>query len=76
MSSTILTGTISRKNSRTDIPSLPFLFSSFHNADQKTHNNRQARLNGFEDDLKLTGNQYNVALSILNVSYLLTQIPR
>jgi hypothetical protein len=33
----------------------------------------QARLNGIEDDLKLTGVQYNTAISILFVGYLLMQ---
>lgn len=28
---------------------------------------RQARLNNFEEDLNLKGNQFNIAVSILNV---------
>ncbi|KAK5949530.1 hypothetical protein OHC33_009336 [Knufia fluminis] len=35
----------------------------------------QARLNNLEDDLGLVGNQFNVAVSILFVGYLLMQIP-
>ncbi|KAK5069335.1 hypothetical protein LTR64_008369 [Lithohypha guttulata] len=35
----------------------------------------QARLNDLEDDLGLTGNQFNVAVSILFVGYLLMQVP-
>lgn len=30
---------------------------------------RQAKLNTFEKDLDLTGDQFNVAVSILNVGY-------
>lgn len=37
---------------------------------------RQARLSSFEADLGLTGNQFNVAVSILNVGYMLMQLPR
>ncbi|KAI0410804.1 MFS general substrate transporter [Xylaria grammica] len=39
------------------------------------NNIAQARLYDFEEDLGLVGNQFNVVVSILNVSYLLTQIP-
>ncbi|KIW69081.1 hypothetical protein PV04_04979 [Phialophora macrospora] len=39
------------------------------------NNIAQARLNSFEDDLKLTGNNFNVAVSILNVGYMLAQLP-
>ncbi|KAM0343933.1 hypothetical protein ACHAPU_007987 [Fusarium lateritium] len=34
-----------------------------------------ARLNGFEEDLKLQGSQYNTSVSILFVGYILGQIP-
>lgn len=37
---------------------------------------RQARLDEFEEDLGLVGNQFNVAVSILNVGYVLMQLPR
>lgn len=36
---------------------------------------RQAKLNDFEDDLGLVGEQFNVAVSILNVGYMLMQLP-
>ena len=36
---------------------------------------RQARLDDFEADLGLVGNQFNVAVSILNVGYMLAQLP-
>ncbi|KAI0486364.1 MFS general substrate transporter [Xylaria cf. heliscus] len=39
------------------------------------NNIAQARLYKFEEDLRLVGNQFNVVVSILNVSYLLTQVP-
>ncbi|KAI7763117.1 hypothetical protein LZL87_013911 [Fusarium oxysporum] len=35
----------------------------------------QARLSTFEQDLGLKGNQFNVAVSILNVGYMLMQLP-
>lgn len=36
---------------------------------------RQARLSSFEEDLGMTGSQFNVAVSILNVGYMLMQLP-
>ena len=39
------------------------------------NNIAQARLNSFEEDLGLVGNQFNVAVSILNVGYMLAQLP-
>lgn len=36
---------------------------------------RQARLDDFESDVGLAGNQFNVAVSILNVGYMLAQLP-
>ncbi|KAL1956114.1 hypothetical protein VTO42DRAFT_7633 [Malbranchea cinnamomea] len=35
----------------------------------------QARLNGLEDDLGMHGSQFNTAISILFVGYVLTQVP-
>ena len=35
----------------------------------------QARLNGLEDDLNMTGTQFNTTVSILFVGYVLMQIP-
>ena len=46
---------------------LKFTANEFH---------RQARLSSFEQDLGLKGNQFNVAVSILNVGYMLMQLPR
>ncbi|KAG1898617.1 MFS general substrate transporter [Suillus fuscotomentosus] len=34
-----------------------------------------ARLRGFEEDLDMTGNQFNTLIGILNVGYLVTQAP-
>ncbi|KAJ0321319.1 hypothetical protein Brms1b_002676 [Colletotrichum noveboracense] len=39
------------------------------------NNIAQARLSTFEKDLGLTGNQFNVAVSILNIGYMLMQLP-
>ncbi|KAH7461812.1 hypothetical protein FOMA001_g18876 [Fusarium oxysporum f. sp. matthiolae] len=39
------------------------------------NNIAQARLSTFEQDLRLKGNQFNVAVSILNVGYMLMQLP-
>ncbi|KAM6508572.1 hypothetical protein FSOLCH5_011568 [Fusarium solani] len=39
------------------------------------NNIAQARLSSFEQDLGLKGNQFNVAVSILNVGYMLMQLP-
>ncbi|KAK5058690.1 hypothetical protein LTR84_010954 [Exophiala bonariae] len=39
------------------------------------NNIAQARLNSFEDDLNLKGNQFNIAVSVLNVGYMLMQLP-
>lgn len=35
----------------------------------------QARLNDLEEDLKMTGTQFNTTISILFVGYVLMQIP-
>jgi MFS family permease len=35
----------------------------------------QARLDNFEADVGLVGNEFNVAVSILNVGYMLAQLP-
>ena len=40
------------------------------------NNIAQAKLSSFEKDLGLKGNQFNVAVSILNVGYMLMQLPR
>lgn len=37
---------------------------------------RQARLSSFEEDLGLVGTQFNVAVSILNIGYMIMQLPR
>lgn len=37
--------------------------------------NSAARLRGFEEDLGMTGNQFNTLMSIFYVGYLLTQTP-
>ncbi|EXJ58529.1 hypothetical protein A1O7_05955 [Cladophialophora yegresii CBS 114405] len=39
------------------------------------NNIAQARLNSFEEDLGLVGNNFNTAVSILNVGYMLAQLP-
>ncbi|KAK1848618.1 major facilitator superfamily transporter [Colletotrichum chrysophilum] len=39
------------------------------------NNIAQARLDNFEEDLGLHGTQFNVAVSILNVGYMLAQLP-
>ncbi|CAH0051701.1 unnamed protein product [Clonostachys solani] len=39
------------------------------------NNIAQARLSSFEKDLGLKGNEFNVAVSILNVGYMLMQLP-
>ncbi|KAH7146522.1 major facilitator superfamily domain-containing protein [Dactylonectria macrodidyma] len=39
------------------------------------NNIAQARLSSFEEDLGLVGSQFNVAVSILNVGYMLMQLP-
>ncbi|KAF6806571.1 major facilitator superfamily transporter [Colletotrichum musicola] len=39
------------------------------------NNIAQARLDNFERDVGLIGNQFNVAVSILNVGYMLAQLP-
>ncbi|KAH6686644.1 major facilitator superfamily domain-containing protein [Plectosphaerella plurivora] len=39
------------------------------------NNIAQARLDDFEGDLGLVGNQFNVAVSILNVGYMIAQLP-
>ncbi|KAH8683850.1 major facilitator superfamily domain-containing protein [Ilyonectria robusta] len=39
------------------------------------NNIAQARLDDFESDVGLAGNQFNVAVSILNVGYMLAQLP-
>jgi hypothetical protein len=35
----------------------------------------QARLNGLEEDLNMTGNQFNTTVSVLFVGYVLMQVP-
>ena len=39
------------------------------------NNIAQAKLNSFEKDLGLKGQEFNVAISILNVGYMLMQLP-
>ncbi|PVH81135.1 MFS general substrate transporter [Cadophora sp. DSE1049] len=39
------------------------------------NNIAQAKLNDFEGDLGLKGNEFNIAVSILNVGYVLMQVP-
>ncbi|KAF4775190.1 hypothetical protein HER10_EVM0007645 [Colletotrichum scovillei] len=39
------------------------------------NNIAQARLSSLEKDLNLTGNQFNVAVSILNIGYMVMQLP-
>ncbi|KFY63800.1 hypothetical protein V496_03684 [Pseudogymnoascus sp. VKM F-4515 (FW-2607)] len=39
------------------------------------NNISQAKLNGFEKDLGLVGDQFNTAVSILNVGYMIMQLP-
>lgn len=41
---------------------------------QLTSDHRQARLNSFEEDLNLTGNDFSVAVSILSVGSVLLSI--
>lgn len=62
-----------RKLDLTLIPMLWILYL-FNYLDR--NNIAQAKLNTFEKDLGLVGNQFNVAVSILNVSYMLMQLPR
>ena len=40
-----------------------------------TNNSRSARVQGLEEDLDLKGNQFNVAISVLFVGYILGQLP-
>ena len=62
-----------RKLDMTLVPMLWILYL-FNYLDR--NNIAQARLNSFEDDLGLKGNQFNIAVSILNVGYMLMQLPR
>ncbi|TLS24616.1 hypothetical protein PpBr36_08881 [Pyricularia pennisetigena] len=54
------------------MPTLWILFI-FNYLDRK--NISQAKLSTFEKDLGLVGNEFNVAVSILNVGYMLMQLP-
>ncbi|KAM0327694.1 hypothetical protein ACHAQA_005989 [Verticillium albo-atrum] len=61
-----------RKLDMTMLP-VAWLLYMFNYLDR--NNIAQARLNNFEADLGLVGNQFNVAVSILNVGYMLAQLP-
>ncbi|KAK6206541.1 hypothetical protein LQW54_007611 [Pestalotiopsis sp. IQ-011] len=61
-----------RKLDMTLVPIL-WVFYLFNYLDR--NNIAQARLSSFEKDLGLVGSQFNVAVSILNVGYMLMQLP-
>lgn len=62
-----------RKLDLTLVPMLWILYL-FNYLDR--NNIAQARLNTFEKDLGLKGDQFNTAVSILNIGYMLMQLPR
>lgn len=59
-----------------DMTLLPMLWILYLLNYLDRNNIAQARLNKFEKDLGLVGDQFNTAVSILNVSYMLMQLPR
>ncbi|KAK2057454.1 major facilitator superfamily transporter [Colletotrichum caudatum] len=61
-----------RKLDMTLLP-MVFLLYMFNYLDR--NNIAQAKLNHFERDLGLVGNQFNTALAIFHISYLLAQLP-
>lgn len=60
---------------KTDIHILPWIFTLWLLAFIDRSNIGNAKLDGLEDDLELTGNEFNVALTVFYVLYILLDIP-
>lgn len=60
---------------RLDLTLLPTLWILYLNNYLDRTNIAQARLNGMDRDIGLTGDDYNLAVSILTIGYMLAQLP-
>ena len=60
---------------RLDLTLLPTLWILYLNNYLDRTNIAQARLNGMDADIGLTGDDYNLAVSILTIGYMLAQLP-
>jgi hypothetical protein len=60
---------------RLDLTLLPTLWILYLNNYLDRTNIAQARLNGMDSDIGLTGDDYNLAVSILTIGYMLAQLP-
>jgi len=60
---------------RLDMTLLPTLWILYLNNYLDRTNIAQARLNGMDRDIGLTGDDYNLAVSILTIGYMLAQLP-
>ena len=60
---------------RLDLTLLPTLWILYLNNYLDRTNIAQARLNGMDRDINLTGDDYNLAVSILTIGYMLAQLP-
>ncbi|KAL5614069.1 hypothetical protein FOVSG1_003132 [Fusarium oxysporum f. sp. vasinfectum] len=58
-----------------DMTLMPIIFILYLFNYLDRNNIAQAKLDSFEEDLGLTGNDFNIAVSILNVGYMLMQLP-
>ncbi|KAL0944340.1 major facilitator superfamily transporter [Colletotrichum truncatum] len=58
-----------------DMSLLPIVWTLYMFNYLDRNNLAQAKLNGFEKDLGLVGNQFNTAVSIFNVGYMTAQLP-
>lgn len=58
-----------------DFHILPWIFALWLLAFIDRSNIGNARIDGLEDDLKLTGNMFNVALTVFYILYVLLDIP-
>ena len=60
---------------KTDLHVLPILFLLFLVSFVDRTNIGNAKIEGLTDDLHMTGNQYNIAVLVFNIPYVLLDIP-
>lgn len=60
---------------RLDLTLMPTLWILYLNNYLDRTNIAQARLNGMDNDIGLSGDDYNLAVSILTIGYMLAQLP-
>ena len=71
----ISTGLNRRITRKFDLHILPFLFLLWLSAFIERSNIGNARIDGLQKDLKLTGNKFNIALTVFYVPYICVDVP-